>query len=68
MIQMSGQVGTPFGSLMTLLAGFILLMLGLYIAYSASKTEPGLANLGLFTPIGAIIAVIGGVMLFSRGE
>jgi hypothetical protein len=62
----SNEKNLTLGGLATKIFGIIILALGLLISYFAVSAESGIVSLKLFTPIGIIVAIIGGLMAISR--
>lgn len=63
---MSNEKNLTLGGLATKIFGIIILALGLLISYFALNAESGIVSLEFFTPIGIIVAIIGGLMIISR--
>lgn len=66
MKSMSGEEGLSFGRLATYIFGVILLAIGLMLAYFSVQVEVGLVSPRFFTPVGIVIALIGGLMIITR--
>jgi divalent metal cation (Fe/Co/Zn/Cd) transporter len=65
---MSTKFNLSFTNLATILAGFILFASGLLLAYNTGKTEMIEVNPWFLTPIGLFLALIGLLLMVSRGE
>ena len=63
---MSDEEGMTLGGLATRLFGIIILVLGLLLTYFSLKTDIGLVNPRIFTPIGLAVALAGGLMLIAK--
>lgn len=66
MMSMSGEKGLSFGRLTAYIFGVILLALGLMLTYFSFQVEAELVSPRIFTPVGIIIVLIGGLMIIAR--
>lgn len=66
MKQMSGEEGLSFGRLAAYIFGVVLLTLGLMLTYFSFQVEVGLVSPRIFTPVGVVISLIGGLMIITR--
>ena len=66
MMSMSGEEDLSFGRLAAYIFGVILLALGLMLSYFSFQVEVGLVSPRIFTPVGVVIALIGGLMIIAR--
>lgn len=66
MMSMPGEEGLSFGRLAAYIFGVILLALGLMLTYFSFQVEVGLVSPRIFTPVGVVIALIGGLMIIAR--
>lgn len=62
---MSGGGNLTLSKLATNLSGVILLALGIVIAYFSAQADVGHASPRIFTPIGLIVAVLGGILILA---
>jgi hypothetical protein len=62
---MSGGENLTLSKLATNLSGVILLALGLVIAYYSTQADVGHASPSIFTPIGLIVALLGGILIIA---
>jgi glucose uptake protein GlcU len=62
---MSWGENLTLSKLTTNLSGVILLALGLVIAYFSTKADMGHATPRIFTPVGLIVALIGGILIIA---
>ncbi len=65
---MSTKINLSFTGLATILAGFILFASGLLLAYNTWKTEMIDVNPWFLFPIGVFLALIGLLLMVSRGD
>lgn len=65
---MSTKINLSFTGLATLLAGFILFASGLLLAFNTWNTELTEVNPWFLSPIGLFLALIGILLMISRGE
>lgn len=63
---MSNEKTLTLGGLATKIFGIIILALGILMSYFAITAESGIVSLKFFTPIGIIVAIMGGLMIISR--
>lgn len=63
---MSNEVTTTMARLATNIIGVIITVLGLLLVYYSINTEYNLVNPFIFTPIGVVISLIGGLMILAR--
>ncbi|MGD2200228.1 MAG: hypothetical protein PVJ38_01185 [Candidatus Bathyarchaeota archaeon] len=59
---MSDEKRLTFSKLAVNILGVILLALGIVIAYYSNQANLGYADPGIFTPIGLLVALLGGLM------
>ncbi len=59
---MSGDEGLTISKLAVNIFGVILLTLGLVITYFSIQADMGIIDPGIFTPVGILIALAGGIM------
>jgi hypothetical protein len=62
---MSGGDKLTLSKLATNLSGVILLALGLVTAYYSIQADMGHASPSIFTPVGLIVALIGGILIIA---
>lgn len=48
------------------LIGFLILLIGFYLTYISLKTEAGITDPRVFTPLGLVIALLGVFMLIAK--
>ncbi|MBD3204762.1 hypothetical protein GF319_00290 [Candidatus Bathyarchaeota archaeon] len=65
---MSGKINLSFTGLVTILAGFVLLASGLLLVINTWSTEMTEVNPWFLSPIGLFLALIGIIVMISRGE
>ena len=62
---MSRGENLTLSKLTTNISGVILLALGLVIVYFSVRAEMGYATPRIFTPIGLVVALLGGVLIIA---
>lgn len=62
---MSEKEGLTLSKLAVNIFGFIILALGLLIAYYSIQADSGFADPSIFTPVGILVALLGGLMTAS---
>jgi glucose uptake protein GlcU len=65
-VSMSNEVTTTMARLATNIIGAVIMVLGLLLVYYSLNTEYTIVNPYVFTPIGVVISVIGGLMILAR--
>lgn len=65
---MSWGENLTLSKLATNLSGVILLALGLVITYYSINADTGFASPRIFTPIGLVIAILGGILIIAWEE
>jgi hypothetical protein len=68
MMLMSAGEGPTLGRLTTNFLGVILLALGLMLAYYSINADIDLVSPRIFTPVGIVIVLIGGLMIIARKD
>ena len=68
MMLMSAGEGPTLGKLATNFLGVVLLALGLMLAYFSTNTDIELVSPRMFTPVGIVIVLIGGLMIIARKD
>jgi hypothetical protein len=66
LIPMSQEEPLTLSKLAVSFFGVIVIALGLVITYYSSLSETGIISPRLFTPLGLIVVIIGGIMIISR--
>lgn len=66
LIPMSQEEPLTLSKLAVSFFGVIIIALGLVITYYSSVSEKGIISPRLFTPMGFIVVIIGGLMIISR--
>lgn len=63
---MSEEAGITLTVLVTMIVGFVLLLLGAVFTWFSLTTQAGIVSSRVLTPIGVVIALIGLLMLLAR--
>ena len=59
---MSGEEGLTFSKIAVNVFGVVLLVLGLVITYYSMQADVGAIDPGIFSPVGILIVLAGGIM------
>ena len=65
-MSMSNEVTTTMARLATNIIGIVIMVLGILLVYYSLNTEYNIVNPFVFTPIGVVISLIGGLMILAR--
>ncbi len=63
---MSNEEGATLAGLATRLFGVIILVLGALLTYFSLNADVGAIDPRIFSPLGLVVALLGGVMLLAK--